>query len=258
MWAQLWAAPLPVTSRTVAWRVLHGALMVGALRLRVSQGGQHPMLAADACCAACRAAGRGDHLETLSHAFLDCPDVAPALEWLLGVAGYLFDELVPRDPLVILGAADWVWAPRAGGRPVTNLWSILRIAYLGAVWTVRCAVRALHPGARCICDQVVRTLAQGVQRDWLRTLRDVRQDYGGVVPSVWFRGPAPELTTEAFQALWPNLGPWYRTPPGDGVVDVLLSLDWPGAAPPPPPPPPATPPSPAASPPAADAVAQLE
>lgn len=197
------------------------------------------MLAADACCAACRAAGRGDHLETLTHAFMDCPDVAPALEWLLGVAGCLLGVRVPRDPLVLLGDADWVWVPRVGGQPAAALWSTLRIAFIGAVWSVRCAVRGLHPGPRCICDQVVRTLTQGVQRDWLRTRRDVRVDYGDVVPSVWFRGPAPELTAEAFEAMWPNLGQWYRAPRDEGALDVLLSLDWPGAAPPPPPSPPA-------------------
>jgi hypothetical protein len=69
-------------------------------------------------------------LETLSHAFPDCPAVAPALDWLLQLYAALTGQPPPpRDPLVILGAADWIWHPAQGLH--CDLWTLLRITYLG-------------------------------------------------------------------------------------------------------------------------------
>ena len=80
-----------------------------------------------------------------------------------------------------------------------------------------------------IVESMVHTLAQGVQRDWLRVTSDVIQEARGIVPTVWFRGRPPDLSQQKFDRLWPNRlveqGEWF-VQRGRQVV-VKLSPDWP-------------------------------
>jgi hypothetical protein len=208
--------------------------MVGAKRLYVTPS----MRSEDACCRACIAAGRPERLETLTHAFMDCPAVAPALDWLLRVYEALAGEAPPRDPLVLLAGADWRWRP-----PVPVLWHRMRVAFLGCVWAARCAMvpQSVQGGlgmdgqpaasdaaaARGVAERVVSTLADGVRRDWRRVVSDVRQDAVGLVPTVWFRGPSPVLPLERFHQWWPAPGGWFEAAAGAQHVVVRLSTTWP-------------------------------
>ena len=210
--------------KTVTWRVLHGTLPVGAFRLRV--GGAGVPLAA-ACCQGCAAAGRPDELETLTHAFMTCPIVAPAWAWLRAVYGTLAGEAPPDDPLVLLADAYWRWQP-----PVPALWQRLRVAFLGCTWAARCVspgADAAGPAAqaRALVMDVLACVIAGLRRDWRRVEEDVVQEAVGVVPTVWFRGVRARLTPAQFRARWPSAGDWYHVaddPPG---IMPRLSTTWP-------------------------------
>jgi exonuclease III len=204
--------------RMVAWKVLHGVLAVGGFKVYTNSS----LPARSGCCAACLAAGRGPQLETLTHAFMDCPDVAPALDWLLAVVGHLAGQRPPRDPLVLLADADWRWQP--GQPPQRALWQIFRVAYLGCAWAARLEGRG---SAEAIVRSLVAALTIGVQRDWRRATADVLAAAVGIVPTVWFRGRSPQLKLEQFRQRWPALGSWFEVQPGQPEVVVKLSTLWP-------------------------------
>ena len=79
VWAGLTAADLPREQYATAYRILHGSLYVGGFLCHIGVVG--PELA---CCShpGCEGA-----LETLSHAFLLCPAVAPAAAWFCRISG---------------------------------------------------------------------------------------------------------------------------------------------------------------------------
>jgi exonuclease III len=223
VWARTRALPLPHFHRTAAWRMLHGVLMVRALRLRLLRV-TRPATAdsASGCCQACLAAGRGRHLETLTHTFITCPSVAPALTWLRAVVQALLGEAPPLDPLVLIADAPWRWRLADDA-----LWGTLRVAYLGSVWHLR-ESETHHPGPAAVIDEVVATVRHSVMRDASRIDGVELGDAGGPpIPAVWFRGPEPKLDQEDFDALWPNSGDWYQLQPGPAPVHVRLSAAWP-------------------------------
>lgn len=221
VWRRVWDRGATYAQHAVAWRILHGALMVGAYKLRVA-----PYLPVEAAyCTCCAAAGRPGRLETLTHAFMECPAVAPALDWLLAVYGALTGSAPPRDALVVLADADWFWAP-----PDRTLWTRMRLAFLGVAWQVRCrGFAAPDPAAaaRTIVERVVRTLESGVRRDWVRVTTDPVQLAVGLYPTTWFVGPRSRLTEQQFRDLWPDAGGWYEAAAGAAVAHVRLSSSWP-------------------------------
>ena len=231
-WRELLDDTLVRDHRTVAWRVLHGGLMVGGLQchLRIDPLGRA------SCCPACAAQGRAQELETLSHAFVDCPSVAPAAAWLLQVVAALAGgvPLPPAAdvPLLVLADLPGLW------EPVQQLpmWRRLRVAYLGCVWHTRCrgvVAHNLHPSApTATAAAVVDTLRQAVLRDWRRTLVDARAEAHKLgLPSTWFAGRDPRLIRRGFDSLWrPTQPSWFDAPlanPLGGPLIVRLSLQWP-------------------------------
>lgn len=218
-WRRLQCRALSRAHAAVAWQVVHGALLVGGLRLRVDAR----LAAAQACCQSCAEALRPAALESLTHAFMDCPDVAAAMDWLLAVYGALAGEQVPRDPLVVLADAHWRWQP---AQP--RLWLHLRVAYLGCVWAAR-QRGVVSPGG--VAEAVVTALRHGVQRDWRRVQEDVVAAAAGVVPTVWFRGMEPRLQRRRFDDLWPAVGGWFVVGALGTDLVVRLSLTWPVLAP---------------------------
>ena len=220
VWRRLRDPALPRAHRVVAWRLLHGSLMVNALRMRVCAQGHPGFSSVQACCPVCQAAGRPHQLETLTHVFMDCPGIAPALGWLLMVYAALTGDVAPRDPLILLADADWRWLP---AYPV--LWRRLRVLFLGCVWAARSA--GSDGGPLGVVEAVVASMARGVRRDWLRVVSDVRAEAVGVVPTVWFRGRSPALSEAAFRRLWPDVGGWFHAEAGVRAVLVRLSPTWP-------------------------------
>ena len=132
---------------------------------------------------------------------------------------------MPRDPLVILAAADWQWRP---SHPA--LWRRLRVAFLGCAWRVRCVGAAACHGvtpAVAVVRDVVAALAHAVQRDWGRVQCDVRDRAAGVIPSDWFRGRDPRLSRAGFDGMWPATGGWFVIAADGATLQVRLSPQWP-------------------------------
>ena len=80
VWKKLHDPTMARSHVVTCWRIMHGALPVNAFRLRVN--GNLP--AEEGCCGhpACHATST---LETLTHALMECPAIAPAVDWLLEV-----------------------------------------------------------------------------------------------------------------------------------------------------------------------------
>jgi hypothetical protein len=76
-------------TRHFGWRMLHGALRCSATAVTWCQVGIVPELRDAVCCSALTCGGdaalEGAQLETLSHTFLHCPVVRPAVVWLRGL-----------------------------------------------------------------------------------------------------------------------------------------------------------------------------
>ncbi|KAJ9527458.1 hypothetical protein QJQ45_025730 [Haematococcus lacustris] len=204
--AKVWKELLDPTLRRehviVAWRVLHASLMVGALWGHILKGTAAPGSSA------CRFCQPG-HLETLTHAFLTCPAVVPAWEWVLDVYGRLTGTRPPSgDAMLLLSGRPTRGEAPPFQPPDSLLWLRLRVAYLGAVWRLRSsgAATALQPQqvARRVVEEVISTLTTAVKRDWHRVGRDIRVGLCGAVPSTWFKGKDPELDAAHFDQLWPE------------------------------------------------------
>ncbi|KAJ9524855.1 hypothetical protein QJQ45_003021 [Haematococcus lacustris] len=214
--AKVWKELLDPTLRRehviVAWRVLHASLMVGALWGHILKGTAAPGSSA------CRFCQPG-HLETLTHAFLTCPAVVPAWEWVLDVYGRLTGTRPPSsDAMLLLSGRPTCGEAPPFQPPDSLLWLRLRVAYLGAVWRLRSsgAATALQPQqvARRVVEEVISTLTTAVKRDWHRVGWDIRVGLCGAVPSTWFKGKDPELDAAHFDQLWPEAsGGWFAKQP---------------------------------------------
>ncbi|KAJ9519260.1 hypothetical protein QJQ45_017924, partial [Haematococcus lacustris] len=185
VWKELMDPTLRREHAIVAWRVLHGSLMVGALWGHILKGAAAPGSSA------CRLCQPGQ-LETLTHAFLTCPAVAPVWEWVLDVYGHLTGTRPPSgDALLLLSGRPTRSEAPPFQPPDSLLWLRLRVAYLGTVWRLRSsgAATALQPQmvAQRVAEEVVLTLSSAVKRDWHRVGRDIRVGLCGAVPSTWFR-----------------------------------------------------------------------
>ncbi|KAJ9515010.1 hypothetical protein QJQ45_016988 [Haematococcus lacustris] len=174
--AKVWKELLnPILRREhviVAWRVLHTSLMVGALWGHILKGAAAPGSSA------CRFCQPG-HLETLTHAFLTCPAVVPAWEWVLNVYGRLTGTHPPSGDAMLLLSGRPTRGESPPFQPPDSLLCLrLRVAYLGAVWRLRSSGAA--------------------------SALDIRVGLCRGVPSTWFKGKDPELDATHFDQLWPE------------------------------------------------------
>ena len=74
------------------------------------------------------------------HHFLECPDVAGASDWLVWLWVAVFppgSTAPPRSAAVLLADDDHVWQPDISEEH-RQLWIILRLSFLQAVWCLRC------------------------------------------------------------------------------------------------------------------------
>jgi hypothetical protein len=192
---------LPKAHRATAYRIMHGALAVNACAM---SHGRHKgdCDLSHACCAAAGCT-HSRRIETLSHAFLDCPSVRPALLWLLDVWHAASAIRLPPDAAVILADDTKAWP---GGAPPAadtyQLWTRLRLAYLHAAWQARCSLAADEPSAHAaaLAMDVIDITRRHISGDWLRATVDIRT--ATALSSSWFRGRKPELTVEVFAQRW--------------------------------------------------------
>ena len=173
-----WDTALPRRLGVLGFRLLHGTLACNAFTFYRTWGDRRGPHAHEACCS--HAACRGQQLETLTHAFLECPAVQSAVDWLLNTWQALAagaGDQPPRDARVLLVDDHRVWAPPPN---LAKLWHRLRLAVLYGIWHYRCR-RTFCRGrslAALATRMAVDTLQRCIQRDWRRVVGVVRRvDY---------------------------------------------------------------------------------
>ena len=140
-------------------------------------------------------------VETLSHAFLECPTTATIWAWFARVwarvqPGAQLD--VSSSQLLLLDDST-VWQPPPH---LLHLWNYVRLLLLQSIWAVRGTPAGQGLGAaRAIARRFMACLQQQVLQDWARVDHDIRLDAG--VPLSWLRGRAPILGRAEFEAKWP-------------------------------------------------------
>lgn len=197
-WVRLRQAGLPREQHGLAFRILHGSLYVNSFLCHI---GLLPAHAAYCECYECQPAGV---LESLSHAFLHCPAVAPAAAWLCSVyAAVSGGAAPPCCPRVLLGDEHAVWRPEPS---LQHCWTHLRVSFLHSVWQLRArrsrAGRPFCPST--VCAATVAAVRAAIQRDWLRASQDLRRLPGTY--SEWFRGRNVNISMERFERRWARGG----------------------------------------------------
>ena len=223
VWSRLVDPTLHRPHRITCWRLLHGCLGCGAFLAHVRRSGSAFCMAP--CC------GAGDQLDTLTHAFLRCPDSQPVVAWMVGVWRSLAGEeaAVPETPEFILADDPMGWAG-AADPALHQMWTRLRVATLGSLWHVRTSRLNALPGAsfaNTVVRLAVRTLRAAIERDWSRTLEDVRQVQGASFCTDWWRGCDAGLSRKRFIALWAQPPVFCRVEEPVGGVEILISCSSP-------------------------------
>ena len=206
VWARLRDATIYRPFIITAWLILHGKLGCNAFLHHVQR-----RLPATPCSNLCRstACSTAGRLETLSHTFLDCPDSAPAVDWLCAAWAALSGKAAPPRTAAVLLADDlqaWTTDSPANDPQLLALWTRLRITIIGSIWQARCARdQGLLRGvslARSAIMLAVQSLTEAAQRDWLRTTTDIRTLDGGFFCTEWWRGMDPKLKRADFSNGW--------------------------------------------------------
>ena len=165
------------------WLLAHGALCCGAAMVgwtaAPDQGTFEGMCACGAegfSLPAALPAGQPPPCETLSHVFLDCPVVRPAVSWLRTLWRKMAGVEPPLDARVIVVGDRSVWSPDEGqGCVKWEVWTHLRLAFCRAVWALT-ARRARAGGpqftAAAVVAMVAAALERALRRDWLRVWVD--------------------------------------------------------------------------------------
>jgi len=162
-------------TRHFGWRLVHGALRCSAAAVTWCKLSSIQAMQATVCCTAAACAAT-PQLETLSHVFVHCPVVRPAVEWLRALWTRLVPgDIVPLDARVLLAGDHTVWAP-GGGDAGLELWAHLRLLFCRAVWHMRC--RRVSGGRHEFSSSAVVAMAaawveHAVRLDWLRVSTDL-------------------------------------------------------------------------------------
>lgn len=213
VWKRLLDAALPRPFRITCWRMMHGCLGVNAYLLHVRRKIDGYRATTSHLCSspACTLAGRS---ENLTHAFMECPEVAPVIDWLLGTWERLTADSaqwstwshVPRSARAILADDPAAWPDRPPPAPLHNAWNRLRVNTLGAIWSVRCArdeAAAQHSSfARRAVTVALDALTGAIERDWMRTQQDLRTMNNGTTCTDWFRGGSTQMKMSKFEDMW--------------------------------------------------------
>jgi hypothetical protein len=198
-WLRLHDSQLSRPQQTTAWRILHGALKVNGLRSFL-----HAHLPSSSAYCTHPACLHARAVETLSHSFLDCPAARPALVWLQDLWEAVAGERPPLDARVLLADDHRVWRPGEEAA-LGQLWTLLRVAMLHAVWQCRSYRHELVGSfSAAAVTRVVVYVRTSIERDWLRANEDVR--LLSDMPADYFRGRDPQMEMDAFLACWAHRG----------------------------------------------------
>ena len=202
VWKRLCDPTLHRPHRITCWRILHACLGCNAF-LSYARGGRHAS-STSPYCSALACAGR-NAVETLTHAFIDCPEVAPVTRWLCDTWRELAGVEPPCSPDVLLCDDPRAW-PGPHDAKALQLWTRLRVATVGSIWRLRCA-RARPDGdprsmAHRAVKDVIRTVTDAIRRDWARARSDVRYDDQGDLDRDWWSAVDVGLSPQRFKAMW--------------------------------------------------------
>ena len=142
VWRRLSDPTLHRPFRVTAWSILHGSIGCNAFMFHILRQGRSSNFQEEMrLCRSpgCTAAG---HPEDITHVFLTCPDILPAIDWLLNAWAALagLDRPPPKTAALLLADDINAWPEdiRPSGQAY-RLWTRLRVNVLGAIWRVRCA-----------------------------------------------------------------------------------------------------------------------
>lgn len=197
-WGRLLDPTIHRPHAMVAWRVLHTALGVRGFLFHVRRQGS-PFCQLPCC------SGQ-EQVETLSHALLDCPAVAPAIDWLVNTWHALTGIQAPKTPEFLLCDIPTAGWPDCGSEVwLLQQWTRLRVAVLGAIWWARCKAAAGQLGPVSLARQAARraasTLASAIQRDWARTAGGRRLTHD-ITAARWWHGEDISTTAARFKRTW--------------------------------------------------------
>ena len=182
------------------WGLVHGSYTCGAWVAAWLPDGDDALFS-DCGCAAAGCAGLSPPpLETYTHLFLECPVVAPAVEWLCVLWQRLAGERPPLDARAWVVGDHRVWAPTQPG--LRHLWLRLRLAFLWAVWSLRARRRqgGVHHDAAAVVACAAGEVERMIRLDWFRVLHDARLVVR--VPVTWFHGRDACLPLPVFRRRW--------------------------------------------------------
>ena len=236
VWTRLCDPTLPRHFKSTCWAILHGIIGVNAFIYHtLLQPGRLPPEPTTRLCSHPACLGAGAH-ENITHAFLHCPESAPAIDWLLQAWQLLSNSAAPPPRTAAVLLADdinaWPLDIRPQGNALT-LWTRLRVCVIGAIWQVRCLrseVTLRHESfAHHAISLAVDALTEAIKRDWARTQGDLRQLDSGNFCSAWWRGRDTQLRLSAFHKTWtrPSYFCTVEGPNDDKQLRLYIDRDQP-------------------------------
>ena len=142
-------------------------------------------------------------LADVSHIFMMCPAVRPAVDWLCQLWARIApsDDPVPVDARVLLLGDLSVWRP-GGGHGPEGLWLHVRLLFARAVWwlTGGRTGPAGAEGWRAVVAATSTWLARAIRQDWMRV--SAALPGARILPSWCVQERALQLTQEQFRDRW--------------------------------------------------------
>ena len=221
-WAACWQAlrdpSLPRPHRSSAYLLLHGVLTVNgeAYRRHMRDTPWCP----HSCCH--HQDPRARPVETLTHAFLECPVARVVMTWLCRLMEHMDGTAPPTTADVLLLGRPAAWRPHTPA--LRWAWLHLRIACVHHLFHHRDMVSARgHPTSPfTVVGHVVSDMALAFHTD-LRRVSDLPLRLPGVCED-WLRGRRP-LPPDKFEERW--MHPGLASRDGPGPARFRLSMHFP-------------------------------
>lgn len=224
-WKRLWTAPVCNRTKTLAWRLMHGALPCGLYR-----AAHHSRTSDVHLCPqpGCRAQPNNRPLDSLSHIFLHCPAYKAARDWLQQIWHAVAGHTPPMRPDLLLADCVTAWPDYPQSSPLAHLWSALRLSWLFAVWVVHSGSNPSGRTAHAIVTLTIEALLQQMRVAFLSC--SLEEDVLDVLPLRLIAQEEKPGTIAYFNASWGHAGVLCEAivqPSGSATLDVRLSMEAP-------------------------------